>query len=71
MTCKKAMGIAKEMEEMFGEKISLNIYGIDSEEARKYDFKSSTNVLFDGQLIPLDTALNKNKMKDFLSEKLS
>ncbi len=71
MTCKKAMGIAKEMEEMFGEKINLNIYSIDSKEARKYDFKSSTNVLFDGQLIPLDTALDKNKMKDFLSEKLS
>jgi len=70
MSCKKAIGIAEEMKEMFGEKINLSIYTTDSEEARKYDFKSSTNVMFEGELIPLKTALNQNQMKDFLSEKL-
>ena len=71
MSCKKAIGIAEEMKEMFGKKITLNIYTTDSEEAQKYDFRSSTNVLFEGDLIPLETALDNNKMKDFLLEKLS
>lgn len=71
MSCKKAIGIAEEMKEMFGKKINLNIYTTESEEAQKYDFRSSTNVLFEGDLIPLETALDNNKMKDFLLEKLS
>lgn len=71
MSCKKAIGIAEEMKDMFGEKINLSIYTTDSEEARKYDFRSSTNVLFKGDLVPLETALDKNKMEGFLSEKLS
>ncbi|MEE4359753.1 MAG: hypothetical protein V2I97_25000 [Desulfococcaceae bacterium] len=71
MSCKKAIGIAEEMKNMFGGKINLNIYTTDSEEARKYDFRSSTNVLFEGDLLPLETALDKNKMKNFLSGKLS
>jgi hypothetical protein len=71
MSCRKAIGIAEEMKDMFGEKINLSIYTTDSEEARKYNFRSSTNVLFEGKMIPLETALDKNKMKVFLSEKLS
>jgi len=71
MSCKKAIGIAEEMKEVFGEKINLSIYTTDSEEARKYDFRSSTNVLFEGEMMPLETALDKNKMKSFLSDKLS
>jgi len=70
MSCKKAIVIAKEIKAIFGEKINLSIYTTDSEEARKYDFRSSTNVLFEGEMIPLETALDKNKMEDFLSEKL-
>ncbi|EIM63148.1 hypothetical protein DespoDRAFT_01182 [Desulfobacter postgatei 2ac9] len=71
MSCKKAIGIAEEMKEMFGEKINLSIYTTDSEEARKYDFRSSTNVLFEGEMMPLEIVLDKNKMKTFLSDKLS
>jgi hypothetical protein len=59
------------MKEMFGEKINLSIYTTDSEEARKYDFRSSTNVLFEGEMMPLEIVLDKNKMKTFLSDKLS
>jgi hypothetical protein len=59
------------MKNIFGEKINLSIYTTDSEEARKYNFRSSTNVLFEGNMIPLEIALDKNKTKDFLSEKLS
>lgn len=71
MSCKKAIGVAEEMKNMFGEKINLSIFTTDSEEARKYDFRSSTNVLFEDDLIPLEISLDKQKMKDFLSEKLS
>jgi hypothetical protein len=59
------------MKNLFGAKLNLEIYTTDSEEARKYNFRSSTNVLVDGDLIPLDTALDKSRMKDFLSEKIS
>ena len=71
MSCKKAMGVAEEMKNLFGEKLRLNIYTTDSEEAGKYNLKSSTNVLFEGDLIPLETALDNEKMKVFLSGKLS
>ena len=71
MSCKKTIGVAKDMKELFGEKLELNIYTTDSEEAQKYNFKSSTNVLLDQVLVPLDVSTDKSKMKDFLSEKLA
>ncbi len=71
MSCKKAIGIAEKMKDIFGERIVLNIYTTDSAEAQKYTFKSSTNVIFKGELVPLETALDMNKMESFLSENLS
>ncbi|OPX39938.1 MAG: hypothetical protein B1H11_01650 [Desulfobacteraceae bacterium 4484_190.1] len=71
MSCKKAIGVAEEMKNMFGEKINLSIYTTDSEKARKYDFRRATNVLFEDDLVPLKISLDKQKMKDFLLEKLS
>jgi len=59
------------MKELFGEKLELNIYTTDSEEAQKYNFKSSTNVLLDQESVPLDVSTDKSKMKAFLSEKLA
>lgn len=71
MTCKKAIGVAHDMKELFGEKLELQIYPVDSEEAQRYNFKSSTNVLFDQQIVPLDVSTDRRKMQDFLSEKLA
>ncbi len=71
MSCKKAIGIAEKMKEMFGEKITLKIHTMDSPEALKHNFRSSTNVLFEGELLPLTTALDEGKMEEFLKEKLS
>lgn len=71
MSCKKAIVVAEEMKNIFGEKVNLEIYTTDSKEALKYSFRSSTNVLFDGDLVPLEIALDQQKMKDFLSEKIS
>ena len=71
MSCKKAIVVAEDMKNIFGEKINLQIYTLDSLEAMKYKFKSATNVLLDGNLIPLDISLDKQKLKDFLSEKIA
>ncbi len=59
------------MKSIFGDKIQLSIHKTDSPEALKYNFMSAANVLFEGKMIPLDTALDAGKMQDFLSEKLS
>jgi hypothetical protein len=70
MTCKAAIGVAKEMKEKYGSSLELNIYTTDSEEAKEYNFKSSTNVLFEKELVPVNIAIDKQKMDAFLSRKL-
>jgi len=70
VSCKKAIVVAEEMKDIFGDKINLNIYTMDSMEAMKYKFKSSTNVMLDDNLIPLDISLDKQKMKEFLFERI-
>ncbi|MBF0103421.1 MAG: hypothetical protein HQK77_21170 [Desulfobacterales bacterium] len=70
MSCQKAIGVAKDMKEVFGEKIELSIYTTDSEEAQKYDFRSSTNVLLNDELIPLKVCIDRTKMQGFLTENL-
>ena len=71
MSCKQAIVVAEEMKNIFGEKLNLEIYTTDSKEALKHNFRSATNVLFDGDLIPLEIALDQQKMKGFLSERIS
>ncbi len=71
MSCKTAIGIAEKMKEVFGDKLELHIYTTDSPEALKYNFRSSTNVLFEGELLPLPTALDAGKLQEFLTEKLA
>ena len=50
--------------------MTVRIHTMDSEEAKGYTFKSSTNVCFENEWVPLETALDKDKMADFLSQKL-
>lgn len=71
MSCKKAIGVAENMKKRFGEQLELNIYTTDSEQAKKYNFMSSTNVMLDQELIPLDVSTDKVKMQAFLSKKLA
>ena len=71
VSCKKAIVVAEEMKNIFGEKINLKIYTLDSIEAMQYKFKSATNVLLDSAMVPLDISLDKEKMKNYLEEKLS
>jgi hypothetical protein len=59
------------MREKFGHKLNVQIHTIDSEAAKGYTFKSSTNVLFDNEWLPLDMATDKTKMEQFLNRKLA
>ncbi|MGD0274755.1 MAG: HSGNP motif-containing (seleno)protein [Syntrophales bacterium] len=70
MTCKKAIGVAKEMKEKYGERLELRIYTTNSKEAEAYNFRSSTNVLFEKEIVPIDIATDSNKMNSFLSSKI-
>jgi len=51
-------------------KPAVNIFTTDSEEAKKYNFRSSTNVLYNEESLPIDIATNKDKLDNFLSENL-
>jgi len=58
------------MKKKYGDRLELKIYTTDSKEAEPYNFRSSTNVLFDKEYVPVDIATDKNKMVAFLSSKL-
>ncbi|GAB6888898.1 hypothetical protein JCM13304A_23980 [Desulfothermus okinawensis JCM 13304] len=66
-----AIGIAKEMKDIFKDKLDLKIYTMDSEEAKKYNFKSSTNMVLDGERLHIKTALDSEKVKNLIQEKLA
>jgi hypothetical protein len=57
------------MKEKFDGRLDVKIYTLDSEEAKEYalEFKGSTNVLLNKEWVPLNVALDKSKMEDFLS----
>lgn len=69
-TCKTAIGVAKKMEEKFGDKVDVHIYTTDSEEAKPFNFRSATNVLVDKEIISIDVATNEKAMEEFLTAKM-
>ena len=70
MSCRKAIGVAEEMKRKYGERLELKIYTTDSKEAEPFYFRSSTNVLFEKELVSVDIATDRDKMDAFLSSKL-
>lgn len=44
------------MKKKYGKKLKLKIYTTDSKEAKSNNFKSSTNVLFQKELLPIEIA---------------
>jgi len=58
------------MKKKYGDIIDLKIYTTDSKEAEPYHFKSSTNVLFEKKMVPVNIATDSKKMDEFLSSKL-
>jgi len=58
------------MKDRYGERLHLEIYTTDSKEAEPYHFKSSTNVIFEKERVPVDIATDRIKMEEFLSSRL-
>jgi hypothetical protein len=60
------------MKEKYGNKIDLKIFTLDSAEAQKYafQFKGSTNVLLNNAWVPVDIAIDKDKMDNFITKYL-
>lgn len=58
------------MKGKYGSILEIRIFTNESEEARAYNFRSSTNVLLNDVLIPLDVATDRKKLALFLSENL-
>jgi len=58
------------MKKKFGDRLELQIHTTDSKEAEPYHFRSSTNVLFEKEFVPVDIATDRDKMDAFLSSKL-
>ena len=60
------------MKQRFGEKLDVQIYTMASEEARDYlqDFMGATNVFLDKVRLPLPVVIDREKMEEFLTQKL-
>lgn len=58
------------MKERYGDRLELKILTTDAEEAKPYNFRSATNVLFNDQFVPLDMATDRDKLDTYLSEKI-
>lgn len=58
------------MKTKFGKILNLKIFTTDSEEALRYQFRSSTNVLFEEEYVPIDVATDTDKMDAYLSSRL-
>jgi len=60
--------VARAMKEKFGEGLDLKIYTNDSEEAKAYELRASTTVFINESWVPLDIAISREKMEDFLKK---
>ncbi|MBN1470721.1 MAG: hypothetical protein JW925_03005 [Syntrophaceae bacterium] len=58
------------MKAKFGNILHLKIFTTDSAEALQYQFRSSTNVLFEKAYVPIDVATDTDKMDAYLSSRL-
>jgi len=58
------------MKKNFEDSIDLNIYKNDSQEAKDFKIKGSTNVFVNGEGVPLDVALSNDKMNAYLKERM-
>lgn len=60
------------MKKQFGDKLEIKIYTLDAPEARPYllEFRGSTNVRLNNEWVPLEVAIDRDKMETFLAAKL-
>ena len=71
MTCQKATGVAKTMQERFKGRLNLRIHPANSPEAAAYPLKGATNIFVDQEWVPLDVATSREKMEEYLSRILT
>lgn len=67
MTCQKATGVARAMQERFGEQLLLRTHTVNSPEAAAYTLKGATNVFVNGAWVALDVATDREKMAAYLA----
>ena len=58
------------MKERFGDKIALRILKTDAPEALPFKFRSATNVVVDGEVVPIATGTDEAALAALLQEKL-
>ena len=58
------------MKTRYGDSLDLRIYTTDSAQALPYNFRSSTNVIFEKEHVPVDIATHADKMAAFLDARL-
>jgi len=56
------------MKEKYGDDVELSIHPTHSEAAKGYNFKKSTNVLVNDELLSYDIALDREKLEQYISE---
>ncbi len=71
MTCQKATGVAKAMQERFRDRLNLKIHTINSPEATAYPLKGATNIFVGQEWVSLDVATSREKMEEYLTEILA
>lgn len=54
------------MKKKYGNKLDLKIDTTDSAEAMLYNFKSSTNIFFEKESVPIETATDSKRMDVFI-----
>ena len=68
---KKATGVAKAMQEQFGEQLVLRTCLASAPEAAGYALKGSTNIFVNGAWVALDVATDREKMAAYLAKVLA
>jgi hypothetical protein len=67
VTCQKATGVAKAMQERFRGWLDLKIHTVNSPEASAYPLKGATNLFVGQEWVPLDVATSMDKMEEYLN----
>jgi len=71
VTCQKAAGVAKAMQERFGNRLNLKIHLANSPEAAAYPLKGATNVFVGREWVSLEVATSTEQMEAYLNKLLA
>jgi hypothetical protein len=66
MSCTKATGVAKKMQEQFGPALDLQMHLVESAAAKNYQLRGSTTVFVNEEWVSLETAMSEDQMAAYL-----